>query len=227
MAKSNEVIERLKSKSAVKLQIFDNTRKVFNDLKEVAKEFAMETNREISKTHPKITVDFRDKGEFEADLKVAADMLVFMMHTNIFEFPIDHTIMKSSYVKKDVMRSYCGIIYVYNFLADSFKYNRQNDVGYLVARIFVNKEFRFIVEGKRQVEFLNNSFTEQIIDKNIIRKILETSVIYCVDFDLLLPPYDAVKEVSVSEMQEYTSNVNLRTGKRLGFRFQADPDETM
>jgi hypothetical protein len=28
-------------------------------------------------------------------------------------------------------------------------------------------------------------------------------------------------------MQEYTSNVNLRTGKRLGFRFQADPDETM
>lgn len=227
MAKDNVVIDKLKNKSAVKLQIFENTRKVFADLKEVAKDFAVKTNKEISKTHPKVVVDFRDKGEFEAELKVAGDMLVFMMHTNIFEFPVDHMIMKSSYVKKNVLNSYCGIIYVYNFLADSFKYNRQNDVGYLVARIFVNREFRFIVEGKRQVEFLNNSFTDESISKDVLHRILETSIVYCIDFDLLLPPYDAVKEVSVSEMQEYSSNVNLRTGKRLGFRFQADPDETL
>ena len=55
---------------------------------------------------------------------------------------------KQKYVKEDKMRSFCGVIHVYNFLNDSFKYNRLNDVGNLVARIFVNKDKHFFVEGE-------------------------------------------------------------------------------
>jgi len=32
------------------------------------------------------------------------------------------------------------MISIYNFLSDSFKFNRVNDIGYLIARVFTNKE---------------------------------------------------------------------------------------
>jgi len=223
----NLIIKTIKEKSTTKLKIYKNTVKAFSDLKQVAKEFAKETQLETKKFEKDIFIGFNEEGEFEAKLQVAGDMLLFLMHTNIFEFPKEHNIMKSSYIKKDILRSYCGIIYVYNFLADSYKYNRTNDAGYLVARIFINKDMHFIVEGKRQFEFLNNSFISAVIDKKSLRKILETAVLYCLDFDLLLPPYDTVKEVNFGEMQEYSTNMNFKTGKRLGFRFQADPEETL
>jgi len=38
-----------------------------------------------------------------------------------------------------------------------------------------------------------------------------------VTFDLLTPPFEAVKQVSVFEMQEKSSSAALRTGKRLGY----------
>jgi hypothetical protein len=223
----NLILKTLKEKSSTKLKIYNNTLKVFSTLKGVAREFADETKLEAAKINKDIVINYNDEGDFEAKLQVAGDMLLFMMHTNIFEFPKDHSIMKSSYIRKDKMRSYCGIIYVYNFLADSYKYNRTNDTGYLVARIFINKENHFIVEGKRQFEYLNNSFVSGVIDKKALRKILETAVLYCLDFDLLLPPYDTMQEVNFGEVQEYATNLNLKTGKRLGFRFQTDPDETL
>lgn len=223
----SQIMDQLKTKAATKRLVFDNTAKVFQSLKDIASEFANEYNPEAQKIDKNISIEFNDKGEYEAHLKVAADLLVFTMHSNIFEFPRDHMIMKSSYVKSNKMRSFCGVIYVYNFLADSFKYNRLNDIGYLVARIFINKEFRFIVEGKRQMEFLNNSFTGKKIDTAVLKKILETAIIYCLDFDLLLTPYDNIKEALVSEMMEYSQNMNTRTGKRLGFKFSADPEEKL
>jgi hypothetical protein len=42
---------------------------------------------------------------------------------------------------------YFGVVNVYNFLSDSFRYNRERDLGYLVARIFLNKEGHFFVQG--------------------------------------------------------------------------------
>jgi hypothetical protein len=223
----NPLIDRLMTKSATKRKVFENTAEVFQRLKVMAAIYAEKYNPEAQKINPDITVEYSDKGEYDAHLKVAGDLLMFTMHSNVFEFPRDHVIMKSSYVREDPLRSYCGIIYIYNFLADSFRYNRLNDIGYLVARILVNKEFHFIVEGKRQMEFLNNTFNGKELDEEALQKIMETAVIYCLDFDLLCTPYDTIKEVTVAEMMEYSQNMNVKTGKRLGFRFQADPDEKL
>jgi hypothetical protein len=38
-----------------------------------------------------------------------------------------------------------------------------------------------------------------------------------VNFDLLTPPFDSVRQVTVFEMQEKSSSAALRTGKRLGY----------
>lgn len=223
-----KIITLFREKSNTKYQVYQNTKHVFATLKTVCRDISNDLKKELTKHKiGKIPVEFRDKNDFEADLKFAGDILLFVMHTNIFEFPRNHPIMKSSYISDDEDRSYCGAIYVYNFLADTFKYNRMNDTGYLVARIFVNKEFHFLVEGKRQFSFLSHTFNQEKIDYKVLRRVVETAIIYCLDFDLLLPPYDDVKEVTLQAMQEYSSDMMIKTGKRLGFQFNADSNEKL
>jgi len=218
------LIEKIIEKGGMKLNVYDNTFESFQDLKAVAKEMMDSLKKRVTKADKRILFDFTDNGEFEAGLKFGGDMLLLTMHTNVFEFPREHDIMNLSYIKQDITRSYCGIINMYNFLADSYKYNRANDVGYLVARIFINREYHYFVEGKRQIGLMYNNFAKAKIDRNSLKNILETAISYCVDFDLLTPVYDSIKVVGVSEMLE--NSMSLRTGKRLGFRFQVDRDDS-
>ena len=55
------------------------------------------------------------------------------------------------YPEENPNRGFCGLIHIYNFLNDSFKYNRVHDLGYLIGRIFINHENHFMVQGKRQL----------------------------------------------------------------------------
>jgi len=161
-------------------------------------------------------------GDFEVKLQFAGDILVFSMHTNIFEFSRYHEVMSTTYIKEDKSRSYCGIINIYNFLTDSFKYNRMNDVGYLIGRIFINKDKCYFIEGKREVGLLYNNFGKEVFDKQASRKVVESAILYAINFDLLTPPFDSVKEISLVEMRSISDSYTLKTGKRLGFKFQAD-----
>ena len=147
------------------------------------------------------------------------------MHTNVFKFDRENSLWKTSYLSKNENRGYCGIINVYNFLNDSFKYNRSNDLGYLVGRIFVNFENHFMVEGKRQLGFLYNDFINNVLDKDQLKSIIQSSIIYCLDFDLLVPNYDLIKEVSVRDVNKMIDDSRMRTGKRLGFVFKSNSDK--
>ncbi|MDR1896928.1 MAG: hypothetical protein LBR10_09090 [Prevotellaceae bacterium] len=216
-----DIVEMLQKKSAIKQQVYDNTFEMFSLLKEVLHELINEVNDEILNADRRIKLDYRDRGKFEAEAKIAEDILIFSMHSNIFEFDRDHIIWKTSYVQKDKFNSYCGIISIYNFLADSFKYNRINDLGYLIGRIFINHEKHFFVEGKRQMNSINN-FSSQIINEAEIRSIIEKAIHYAIDFDLLAPPYDAVKIATVEQLNTKIENGKLQTGKRLGFRFESN-----
>jgi hypothetical protein len=144
------------------------------------------------------------------------------MHSNVFEFDDKHPVWKTTYIKEEPLRSYCGTINIYNFLSDSFKYNRMNDLGYLVARIFVNKENHFFVEGKRQSGEVVRNFAIDTISPGIIRKIVETAIQYSIEFDLLVPLYDQIKMATVEQMHQKISHSKLVTGKRLGFGFNSD-----
>lgn len=221
--KKPTLAEKIQDKGGLKLDVYNNTYESFQDMKGLSKGIIETLKTKITKNDKRLQFSYTDCGEFEAELKFGGDMLVISMHTNVFEFPREHDIMNLSYIKKDVSRSYCGIISMYNFLADSYKYNRINDVGYLIARIFINKEYHYFVEGKRQIGLMYNNFAKARVDRGALKRILETAMNYCVDFDLLTPVYDTIKVVSVSERLE--NSMNLRTGKRLGFRFQVDQDD--
>jgi hypothetical protein len=148
--------------------------------------------------------------------------LVFYMHTNIFEFSRDHEVMRSLYIREEKERSYCGVIHVYNFLADSFKYNRDNDLGYLIGRIFINKDNHYFIEGKRELGQIYNNFDKSIFDAEAALSIVKSAMLYTINFDLLSPPYDEVKMVTVAAIKNAVESMKIVTGKRLGFRFQAD-----
>lgn len=219
------ILKTLKEKSVLKQDVYHQTKTVFGQLKEEAKKLVDDLAKQIAEVDKRIEVHYKDKGEFEFELRVAGDVLIFYMHTNVFEFDKSHPIWKSSYVRENEFNSYCGMINVYNFLSDSFKYDRKNDVGYLIGRIFINKDLHYFVEGKRQLGFLYNDFVHAVINREKVLAILESVILYCLDFDLFTPPFDNVKEVSVLEIEEASMNMQMKTGKRLGFRFQADTDQ--
>ena len=218
------ILETLKTKACLKQDVFKKTIAVFQDFKTEAEKLTKELKSDMQKIDKDVIVEFIDKTEYEFHIKFGGDILVFYMHTNVFDFEKSHSIWNTSYLKEDELRAYCGMINVYNFLADSFKYNRLNDVGYLVARLFLNKDLHYFVEGKRQLGFLYNDFVNEVINKDKIRKIIESSILYSMDFDLLTPHYDTMKVVSVNEVNEVTSAMSIKTGKRLGFKFHADND---
>ncbi|OPZ97518.1 MAG: hypothetical protein BWY70_01479 [Bacteroidetes bacterium ADurb.Bin408] len=223
--KSGKIIETLSSKASLKAKVYNNTYTVFQELKRVAEEIVLETKTALNKKNKNIKVEYMDKGEFEAEIRMAGDLLFITMHTNVFEFPRTHDVMNTSYVQDDPSRSYCGVIHFYNFLSDSIKYNRINDSGYLIARMFINKDKHFFVEGKREVEFFYNFFSVGPVNREKIKNLLHNTLLYCINFDLLTPPYELVKETSVQEIIDNNNFLRIKTGKRLGFRFQADNEE--
>ena len=156
--KTNELFSSLVKKATLKQDVYQNTLAAFKLLKVGMKNLATKYKKLDTEESRKIPFVYKDRSEFEAELKFAGDTLVFMMHTNVFEFTRDHEVMKTQYIKEDIDRSYCGVINIFNFLSDSFKYKRPNDVGYLIGRIFINKDMHYFVEGKREIGFLYQSF---------------------------------------------------------------------
>lgn len=221
--KREQIIETLQTKAALLQRIFDNTQQVFGELKEILQEYAVEVNERLEgHTDKRVKMEYRDRGKFEAQLQMASDILIFSMHTNVFMFERENIIWQNSYVKQDKQNAYCGVINIYNFLSDSFKYNRSADEGYLVARIFINRDFQYMVEGKRQVTFRHDRFGQGAITPEALTEIIENTMAYTLDFDLLVPPYDTIKIVTVDQMNTKIENSKLQTGKRLGYQFRSD-----
>jgi hypothetical protein len=219
------ILQLLRVKSGMKQDVYARTVALFGDLKQQLQEIAEDLDKSIATADDRIHVKYVDKGEMAAEMKVAGDTIILHMHTNVFKLDQSNSLWKTSYLEEDELRGYFGVVNIYNFLSDSFKYNRERDLGYLVARLFLNKEGHFFVQGKRQLGFLYNDLPGNTLDRDKLRQVLHSVILYVLDFDLLAPPYDQVNQVTVMEMNELNANSHLSTGKRLGFRFQTDVDE--
>ena len=221
------ILNLLKEKSVMKQDVFRNTIASFDLVKKCLEEIAHDLNKETSAIDKRINVSVSETNNYATQLKVAGDMLEFFMHTNVFQFDKSHAMFKTGYIKQNEHNSYCGIINVYNFLADSFKYNRLNDLGYLVCRIFINREMRFFIEAKGNMGVKYSSFSSEALNKEQLFEIINDLIIYAITFDLYTPPIDQIREVSVNEIQEKVSSINLRTGKRLGYGASAEDDTNL
>jgi hypothetical protein len=216
------IVDTLKNKSVLKIKVFDNTAEAFILVKEILKNLSREVNLKLSDVDQRIRMEYTDRSTFDAQLRVAADMLLFSMHSNIFQFDRDHPAWKTAYIQKNKYNAYSGIINIYNFLADSFKYSRLDDLGYLIARIFINHENQYFVEGKRQMGMLFTNYGNEEFSKESLQTIVYTAINYSLEFDLLVPPYDTIKIASVGQAESKIQHSRLITGKRLGFLFNSD-----
>lgn len=220
--KKDEILKLYTEKGGLKQLVFRNTYHSFLQLKGVLQELANEYNKNLKDKDRKLLMKFKDRGRFQASFIFGGDLLLFSMHSNVFEFDREHTIWKTSYLQKNKQGAFCGIINIYNFLSDSFKYERDADLGYLVGRIFINKDFHYFVEGKRQMGAIYQNFGNSQVDDDALRNIVESAMQYVLEFDLLVPPYDNVKITSVELVQEKNNLMIHQTGKRLGYKFNSD-----
>lgn len=215
-----KILAAIISKSTLKQHVFDNTFAVFNELKEVLFEIASEMDDELDgKLDKRVRIEYRDRGKFEAQLQIASDLLIFRMHTDVFEFDSDHIIWQNEYVRGDRDNSYCGVVDIYNFLSDSFKFNRNADEGYLIGRLFINRERRYFVEGKGQTSLRAADFGRAEIDRDALVTVLEEAIDFALGFDLLTTPYETLARVTVDQFNTKMDNSKFVTGKRLGYEF--------
>ncbi|MEE4116935.1 MAG: hypothetical protein V2I37_12240 [Marinilabiliaceae bacterium] len=220
--KRKQIIGTLQEKSVLKQIVFDNTNECFISLKKLLAAITREFNRELEGSDRRVRLVYKENGKFDVSLKVAGDILVFSMHSNVFEFDRNHPVWKTEYIQKDKNNSYSGIISIYNFLSDSFKYSRMDDLGYLIGRIFINREKQYFVEGKRQLGMLFSNYGNEELSREAIKRIVYTAMQYTLEFDLLVPPYDNVKIVSVGQLETKIQYSKAATGKRVGFQFNSD-----
>ncbi len=216
---NEELGMQIHQKTLLLNDIIDKTQKTFSLMREQARQIM----DYMSLQYPN-EFFFEDKNQNEFEIRFGSDILVFIMHTNVFEFSKHHEVMRLPYIQQDKDRSFCGMINIYNFLTDSFDYNRDYDLGYLIGRVFINKDNHYFIEGKREVGLLYSSFNTSEINEQSVADIIRSAMEYANNFDLLTPPFDEVKEISVGEIRTTAATKSKITAKRLGFEFQQDRD---
>tara|TARA_B100000287_G_scaffold57760_1_gene50821 strand:- start:246 stop:920 length:675 start_codon:yes stop_codon:yes gene_type:complete len=222
MEKEQEIIKLLKEKSSTKQKVYRKTKEVFIMLQELLSKKAERLNSLMQKHDKDLDVVYSSRGVFDAQLKFSGETLLFHMHSNIFDFHSEHPIHKTDYVKEDRLRSFCGVIHIYNFLSDSLKYHRLNDEAFLLARIFINKDEHFFVEGEKQLGFMFSDFVNQNIDLNQIENIVNTAMIFALNDDILTPHMKEIQVVHMHQILSMSNNQKIKTAKRLGYRFSHD-----
>lgn len=213
-------------KSSLKQDVYHITYQAFQQFKKTVENLVEEYQHYTKdKKGKRIPFKYIDRGDLEFEITFGGDVLLFLMHSNIFEIPRDNEVMSTKYIKDDKSRSYCGMIHIYNFLADSFKYGRENDAGYLIGRLMVNKENHYLIEGKKEIGTIYHHYSQSVLNQEAIENIVKTAIEYTVNFDLLIPPFEKVAYIAVLDVIKAASWKKLGADKRLGFKFQADKKE--
>ena len=147
LSPNKQLVEALSGKSNTKSLIFDRALEVFNSLKELLAEISNDLDEALDEIKDsgkvlsrRVKLEYRDKGKLEAEVRFADDVLVFSLLPDVYQFDKDHAVWKNPYSTQEKFNTYCGVITVHNFLYESVKLNRDCDPGYLVARLFINRE---------------------------------------------------------------------------------------
>ena len=205
----------LENKSTAKQATYRHIVEAFSMFQNEAGRVVDELQRRAYPDDKDVTVEYNTVSEHEFDVKLAGDMLIFVMHTNVVTFEDSHPIMKEEYIIQNDVNRYFGQIMIYNFMADSLKFNRSNDPGYLLARLMINHENRFFIEGEKELSEYNK-ISEGPITEEILRRIVKIVLRMAIENDLIAPPFKEVKSITLHQKREHTPE--LGAGQKIGFR---------
>ena len=219
---TEDIAKLLMTKSTAKQLTYKNICSAFNQLKDEATKLIELLNSKTEEKDKDITLAIEEISDQEFHVKIAGDLLVFFLHTNIITLSSDYSYNESEYVKEDVFRKYLGQINVYNFLADSIKFNRLNDPGYLLARLLINCENHFIVEGDRQVNFTFDSISQKPLAPTDLNILIQLIIAQAVENDLVAPPFAKIRGITLQQKMAKTES--LGGGNKIGFQMSSMDD---
>lgn len=214
------ITKLLESKSAAKQTTYKHLLAAFSLLSKESKRIAAELKKKANPNDKDVTIEFNAINEHEFHVKLAGDLLIFVLHTNIVTFADDHTIMQDSYMKQQEVNRYFGQIMIYNFMSDSLKFNRVNDPGYLLARLMINHDNRFFIEGEGQLATLFSRVSEQPLTNEALDALVKLSLAIAIENDLTAMPYPDVKFITLYQKLEHTPDMG--GGQKIGFRMSYD-----
>lgn len=214
--------ELLENKSTAKQVTYKNLLDAFHILAEESGRIVNELKKQIKPMDKDVTVDFIEVNENEFQVKLAGDLLAFVLHTNIVTFDEAHPAMQQPYCKENELNRYFGQIMIYNFMADSVRFNRVNDPGYLLARILINHEKRFLVEGEGRLGFLYNQISSGPVAAPDLKAIVQLALTIAIENDLTAPPFPQVRFITLHQKLEKTSE--LGAGQKIGFKMKYEQE---
>ncbi|MCP2045830.1 hypothetical protein [Pontibacter sp. HSC-36F09] len=210
----DDIIQGLQQKSATKQAIYRNTYQTFTRMKELSQEIVDELTNRITTHNADVVIEYKAISDLEFQIKFSGDLLVFVMHSNIITFPDDYEIMRNDYVDEDFRRRFFGHIMAYNFMADTIKYNRLDDPGYLVGRMLINIENHFVIEGVKQMDLPSDRIARNVISDDKLRLIVESAMVAAVNNDLMGQDVSDIERITYKQKLE---NSQLSKPRKLGF----------
>lgn len=209
--------QSLSSIAVVKQDIFEHSYVAFDLLRRCSTEAAEVLAAEIGPIDKRVQVEFKDVNRNEFWLRFGGDLLMFSLHSNVFSFDKSHSLFNTNYLAEDHMRAYFCMIEVFNFLNDSIKFNRMQDAGELVCRIFINRENKFFIEGMGAIGAMFTDLPNQEFEETLVNLVIENCITTSINYDLWAPPFNDVRFIPLFAMLEKNGDSPRRTSKRLGF----------
>src|SRR4051812_30397068 len=96
---NEQLVDLVRTKSILNKDVTDQTFEVFTNFKKILSQ--VEKSLKDSITDSRIKIQYRDTSTFEAELKIADDIQIFLMHTNALALDTNHPVHKIPYVGKD------------------------------------------------------------------------------------------------------------------------------
>ena len=196
------IAQGLSGKASAKQAIFRATQAAFDVLRQASQELCLELTQKITTLDASVRIEYYPVNGMEFHIRFSGDLLVFVMHSNIVTFPDDFGPMTTAYVQDDFRRRFFGHIMAYNFMADSIKYQRMNDPGYLVGRLLVNIDSHYFLEGVQQLELPDHDMSASPISAEAMRLFVESAMIAAVNNDLIAPPMTEIQRITVKQKLE-------------------------
>ncbi|MCB0516644.1 MAG: hypothetical protein R2798_12705 [Chitinophagales bacterium] len=193
------IVELLRNNHAAKQKVFHLCLGIFDKMRYMTQQITEAINQSIEDV-AWVSAEFMDKGEFEFQVRLSGELIVFSFHSNIITFPENHVINANPYIKENELRSYFGVFLAYNFLNDAIKYNRLHDQGYLIARMFVNIDEKYYIEGVRQLNFLHPNVAENDLHDEMLFAFISSCFLAALQNNSVVPDFESEKVINIAQL---------------------------
>ena len=211
----DQIKNLLESKSTAKQITYKNLLRAFSVLSSESQRIVKDLKKKVKPGDTDVTVEYTNINSHEFHVKLAGDLLIFVLHTNVVAMDGSHPVMADPYMREKEVNRYFGQIMIYNFMADSLKFNRINDPGYLLARLLINHEGRYVIEGDGHLKTIANKISSQPIVDTELSILVKLALMLAIENDLVAPPFPDVRYITLYQKMEKT--LELGAGRKIGF----------